>query len=320
MGGPLSSPIRPAMPFTAAEREASLTCASRSRPVPASVSSGTACRWASAVASWVPMACRYFLGWHGQVGEVLAGLFAPHPLHDEQGAGRSSESSAKSGRATGTPPWSCTARRMANSSDALVANSPIGRSLRTMTSFGSSVVPESETSNVSLERPPGTTSSWVTRRSGESGNRRRRYACSSSHRHRALRRARPRRRARAPRPGRSVATRRRARGSGVRRRRADGTAAVSAGSSLPDPHLRRRPPPGCRNSTKRSGVTDLVTARVRPRSASNSAPNSWLSAGAHSSSTTNSARIRSTKPAASFAVALVSSGAKTVAIVRRSWR
>ena len=69
---------------------------------------------------------------------------------------------------------------MANSSDALVASSPIGRSLRTITSSGSSVVPESETSSVSLERPPGTTSSRVTRRSGESGKRPRKYVVSSS--------------------------------------------------------------------------------------------------------------------------------------------
>ena len=80
-----------------------------------------------------------------------------------------------------------------------------------------------------------------------------------------------------------------------------------------------------RSSTNRSGVTapdDGVspTTSSSSSSVSNSAPNSWLSAGAHSSSTMNSAKIRSTNPAASFAVALVSSGAKTVAMVSRSWR
>ena len=156
------------------------TCASRSRPVPARVSSGTACRWASAVASCVPMACRYSSGGMARSGKYSPAFSPRTRSMTSRVPSLVEESSAKSGRATGTPPWSCTARRMANSSDALVANSPIGRSLRTMTSFGSSVVPASETSNVSLERPPGTTSSWVTRRSGESGNRRRRYACSSS--------------------------------------------------------------------------------------------------------------------------------------------
>ena len=64
----------------------------------------------------------------------------------------------------------------------------------------------------------------------------------------------------------------------------------------------------------------LPTTSSSSSSVANWAPNSWLSTGAHSSSTMNSARIRSTKPAASFAVALVSSGAKTVAMVSRSWR
>ncbi len=80
-----------------------------------------------------------------------------------------------------------------------------------------------------------------------------------------------------------------------------------------------------RSSTNRSGVTApddglSPTTSSSSSSVSNSAPNSWLSAGAHSSSTMNSARILSTKPTASFAAALVSSGAKTVAMVSRSWR
>ena len=70
-----------------------------------------------------------------------------------------------------------------------------------------------------------------------------------------------------------------------------------------------------RSSWNRAGVTaacPCVTVRGRGAS-SNAAPNSALSAGACSSSTMNSARMRSTSAAASIACALVSSGRNDVA-------
>ena len=76
--------------------------------------------------------------------------------------------------------------------------------------------------------------------------------------------------------------------------------AASSLAGLPRQRARR---PAPRSSWKRAAVIGPASAARRlPSKAANSAPNSGLSASPHSSSTMNSARMRSTSAAASMAV------------------
>ena len=124
MGGPLSSPMRAAMPFTAADSGRLVDLRLQVEARPGQRVERDRVQMGQGRGQLRPDGVSVLLGWHGQVGEVLARLLAPDPLHDEQGAavvvaaGRFLASSAKNGRATGTPPWAWTACRMANSSDA----------------------------------------------------------------------------------------------------------------------------------------------------------------------------------------------------------
>ena len=189
MGGPLSSPMRAAMPFTAADSVSSLTDAS---DIEARLGKRVERHRVQVGERRSPAGSRWPAGTRSVARQGRGSTRLPsrlHPFHHQQRAAVVPVALVRQvlgvvgeerPRAPGTPPWSYTARRMANSSDARVSRSPTGRSLRTMTS-GRQLgrARQRRPRCVSLDRPPGTTSMAVTSGSGESGNRRRRYAASS---------------------------------------------------------------------------------------------------------------------------------------------
>ncbi len=143
----------------------------------------------------------------------------------------------------------------------------------------------------------------VTSTSGESTNRARRYAVSCACVIGTLSARRLPAGVGPLRPARRDGARRHVRGSGARRRRVGGRA-----SAVPHRHSRHRRQRAQRlgraargTRTPSIGPASLV---VVPRRLANSAPNSWLSVSPPSSSTMNSARMRSTSAAASIEVAL----------------
>ena len=251
------------------------------------------------------------LGRGGEVGEVLTGLAAGDPLHHEQRAVAVAQPvlhlvGKERARHRVHPRGRTTARRTANSSAAFVGSKPTGRSLRTIT-LGRELrrCPTSETRMVSLERPPGTTSTRRHRELGRGGELAAEVGgelLGSITEHSVAEAA-------ASASSRSSSTARRSSSTRSRKRRSTSTSVAAelavrrigapGGRSATRSAARRRSSPNC------SGVTGMCSARwslSSSSSASNSAPYSLLSASAHSSSTMNSARIRSTRAAASTAV------------------